>query len=80
MSLTIEEIRSRMAPLNAELEAARDILAEAEGGARLIDRLAVDLQPCADLVQSALNLGGDGAVGPRAYIEQQVAILGDDVD
>jgi hypothetical protein len=36
MSLTIEEIRKRMVPLNAELEAARDVLAEAEGGVELV--------------------------------------------
>jgi tRNA(Ile2) C34 agmatinyltransferase TiaS len=34
--LSIEEIRKRMAPLNAELEAARDVLADAEGGVELV--------------------------------------------
>ena len=36
MSLSIEEVRKRMAPLNAELEVARDVLAEAQGGVDLV--------------------------------------------
>jgi hypothetical protein len=36
MSLSIEEIRRRMAPLNIELETALDILADAEGGVELV--------------------------------------------
>lgn len=36
MSLSREEVRSRMAPLKAELERARDVLAEAEGGVELV--------------------------------------------
>lgn len=34
--LSIEEIRKRMAPLNAELEDAHDVLADAEGGVELV--------------------------------------------
>lgn len=36
MSLPLEEIRKRMIPLNAELETARDVLADAEGGVELV--------------------------------------------
>jgi len=36
MSLTIDEVRSRMMPLKAELERARDVLAEAEGKVDLV--------------------------------------------
>ena len=36
MSLTLEEIHNRMGPLKAELERARDVLAEAEGGVELV--------------------------------------------
>jgi hypothetical protein len=36
MSLTPEEIRARLVPLHAELEVARDKLAEAQGGVDLV--------------------------------------------
>ncbi len=31
-------------------------------------------------MQTALYLGGDGSVRTRTYVEEQVAVLGDDVD
>jgi len=36
MSLSLEEIRARMRPLNAELERALDVLAEARAGVELV--------------------------------------------
>jgi len=36
MSLSIDEVRKRMAPLKVELEHARDVLADAQGGVELV--------------------------------------------
>ena len=48
-------------------------------GTSAIDGLTVHLQPCSHFAQHALCLLGDGAVGTRAHVQQQVAILADDV-
>src|SRR5262249_39090726 len=47
---------------------------------RAIDRFAVDRQPLADLPQGLLLRLGDGAVRTRPDIQQQSAVLADNVD
>src|SRR5207253_1793325 len=47
---------------------------------RAIDRFAVDRQPLADLLQGLLLRLRDGAVRARPDIQQEGAVLADDVD
>jgi hypothetical protein len=49
--------------------------AKAECRARLVDGFRVDAKPCANLTEAAFNFGGDGSIGARTHIEQQVAVL-----
>ena len=54
-------------------------LAGAAGIARAVDRLAVDLEPVADLQQPLLHDDGDRAVAVGADVQQQVAAAADQV-
>src|SRR5581483_2305244 len=45
-----------------------------------IDGVAVDVQPRTNVEQDFLHFVGNGPVGARADIHQQVAVLADDVD
>src|SRR5579863_1803542 len=47
---------------------------------RRIDGFAIDLEPCAHLEQRSANLIRDSAIGAGTEVEQQVAILADDID
>ena len=48
-------------------------------GPRALNSFTVDLQPCADLAQHLQHAVGDGAVGARPDIQQQVSIFADDI-
>src|ERR1700743_2349022 len=45
-----------------------------------VDRFAVDLQPCADLMKHLLYFIRNRAVRARTDIHQQIAVLADDID
>ena len=53
--------------------------AELHPGARAEDALAVLRHPCLQFVEEGSSLLVIGAVGTKRYVEQQVAVLGDDV-
>ena len=48
-------------------------------GARSVNRFAIHLEPRADFAQNLLLLPGNGAVGPRGDIQQQVSVLADHI-
>ena len=55
-------------------------LAEGQPRPGRVDRLAVDGHPCGHLLEHLFDFGIERAVGPLHDIEQQVAVLADDVD
>ena len=74
------ERRTRSALREPDREPVAGLAAETLPGVRAVDRLAVDREPGAEPLQDRALFVGNGSVGPRTDVEQEVAVLRDDVD